>query len=149
MSRRAITLAQLGAAARQQAVEQIATEEVRRAQVKAKAAPLNRKRGNKYKAKPVEVDGIWFASTAEAKRYRELKLSERAGTITDLELQPRFPIVVSGIAVGEYRADFAYRAVPAAERVIEDVKGMRTPVYRLKKRLVEALYGIKIIEVQA
>jgi len=101
-------------------------------------------------AKPEWVDGIRFASKREAKRYRELKLLERAEAIRDLEIQPVFPINAVNpengevIQVGVYRADFRYR--DDGRVVVEDVKGMRTVVYRLKKRLVEAQYGIRIQE---
>ncbi len=48
--------------------------------------------------------------------------------------------------IGFYKADFRYEVTATGERVIEDVKGVRTAVYRLKKKLVKALYGIEIIE---
>ena len=104
---------------------------------------------NKYRAIPTVVDGIRFASKAEAKHYGELKILEAAGDIKDLELQPEYPIIVNGIRVAIYRADFRYmdRTKHGVIQVIEDVKGMRTPVYKLKKKLVEALYGITITEV--
>jgi len=98
----------------------------------------------KYGAVAVTVDGHRFASKAEAARYRVLKAREDAGEIEGLELQPRFPLVVNGERVGVYVADFRYRE--KSEMVTEDVKGIRTPVYRLKKRLVKALYGIDIRE---
>ncbi len=105
-----------------------------------------RRRG-KYNAKRTMVDSIWFASKAESRRYSQLKLMEKAGKIAELTLQPRFPIVVKGKACGLYVADFEY--YENEERVIEDCKGFRTPVYQLKKRIVEALYGITITEVTA
>ena len=94
---------------------------------------------NKYKAKKTIVDGITFDSAKEARRYSELKLLERAGEITRLELQPKFPIIVNGVYCGFYRADFGY--FEGDKRVIEDVKAppTRTAVYRLKIRLVRAL----------
>jgi hypothetical protein len=102
---------------------------------------------SKYRAIPTRVDGVRFASKAEASRFVELKLLEKAGKIQDLELQPSFQIEVNGHRVCVYKADFAYRDGATWERVIEDVKGMRTPVYRLKKKLVEAQYGVTITEV--
>jgi len=90
---------------------------------------------------------------AEARRYGQLKIMERAGEIADLELQPVYPLVVAGIKIGKYIGDFRYvemRKGAAVARVVEDCKGVRTPVYRLKKKLVEALYpGVKIVEVSA
>jgi len=85
-------------------------------------------------------------SAKEAHRCNELHLLERAGEISHLEQQPEFPVEINGKRVCTYRADFAYFANNA--RVVEDVKGHRTEVYRLKKKLVEALHvGLKIVEV--
>lgn len=112
---------------------------------------------SKYGAKPTVVDGIRFASQKEAKRYRELTLLGRAGEIWDLELQPRYellaplpkdhPLVGKRMkCIGAYVADFAYTD-PLIGRVVEDVKGFKTPLYRWKKKHVEAQYGIFIVEV--
>lgn len=102
---------------------------------------------SKYRAKPTQVDGIQFASKREARRYGELKMLARAGQIACLELQPSYVLTVGGVKVGVYRADFRYRDVRSGALVVEDSKGFRTPVYRLKKKIVEALYGIEISEV--
>lgn len=100
----------------------------------------------KYRAQRTVVDGINFASKAEAKRYLELRAMEQAGLIYHLELQPKFPVIINGIKVCTYIADFAY--FTKSERITEDVKGMLTPVYRIKKKLVEALYpGMTITEI--
>ena len=106
---------------------------------------------NKYGAIPTRVDGRLFASQAEARRYQELKLLQAAGEIDRLECQPRWRLVVNGLEVGSYIADFVYWT-PDGKRVVEDVKGGRatmTPDYLLKKKLMLALYGIEIVEVQA
>lgn len=126
-------------------------------------ATLPQDKRTKYGAVRTEVDGISFHSAKEAKRYGELKLLEKAGEIKDLELQPRFELLASSpeyqqISVGEYIADFRYRErmvwlagteheTVSWKEVIEDVKGMRTPVYRLKKKIAEACHGIMISEV--
>jgi hypothetical protein len=104
------------------------------------------RRFNKYRNEPVTVDGHRFQSKREARRYAELKTLEKAGTISNLELQPRFPISVNGVHVCAYYADFCY-VDSQGRRIVEDAKGLKTPVYRLKKRLVEALYEIVIQEV--
>lgn len=104
---------------------------------------------SKYRAVRTAVDGITFASKAEARRYGELKLLERAGKIHGLEVQPPFDLVVMGRKVGRYVGDFAYYDRATKRHVLEDVKGMRTPVYRLKAKLMQALYGITISEVKA
>lgn len=116
---------------------------------------------HKYGAKPTVVRGIRFASTKEATRYQELCLLEKAGKIWDLELQPRFPLVVplttgtvrgaltalSGsdtVKIGEMRADFAY--LTSHGRIVEDSKGFRTPLFVWKKRHFEAQYNMKLLE---
>jgi len=105
---------------------------------------------NKYHAVRTEVDGIGFASKREAQRYVELKLLEKAGEITCLELQPVFPLLAAyrggGVAVGKYLADFRYIRKDG-EVIVEDVKGVKTPVYNLKKKIVRANYGVQIVEV--
>lgn len=109
---------------------------------------------SKYRAKPTVVDGFRFASQAEARRYRELLLLGQAGRLRNLELQPRFSLKVDGVTVATYVADFRYeerRLDRVALRylwddVVEDVKGMKTPMYRLKKKFVEAQYGVQIRE---
>jgi hypothetical protein len=105
------------------------------------------RRPHKYHAVPTVVDGIRFASKAEAKRYRDLKLLQHAGEIEDLQLQPRWPCVVNDIKVCTYVADFKYWCTLQGCEIIEDVKGMPTPVYKLKKKLVEALHDITITEI--
>ncbi len=113
-----------------------------------------RLRGHKYGAIPTTVEGIRFQSKAEAHRYLELRLLEKAGEIKGLELQPSFPIHVAHHRGGEltqvcvYKADFRYREGPRGLLKVEDVKGVCTPVYKLKKKMVEAQYGIQITEIR-
>lgn len=94
------------------------------------------------------VDGILFASAKEAKRYAQLKLLERGKAILDLILQPRFDLYISdnerSVCLGEYVADFEYRTA-AGERVIEDVKGVKTDLFKWKLRHFEAEYRIKVL----
>lgn len=112
------------------------------------------RRGHKYGAMPTTIDGIRFASKAEARRYAELKMLEKAGEIRELELQPKFPLYVGGygiakgVHIGNYIADFRYREGPKGLLRIEDVKGFRTPLYAWKRRHVEAQYGIEIREIR-
>lgn len=104
----------------------------------------------KYKASPVMIDGIRFASQAEGARYRALKLLERAGEITGLELQPVFVLAPGVLVPGEkrkrpalrYFADFRYRDSCGRE-IVEDSKGKETPVFRMKMHLL-ALQGVEI-----
>lgn len=106
-----------------------------------------RRKASKYRNVKTTVDNITFDSKKEAARYQELKLMERANQIAWLELQPKYPIEIRGKKVFEYRADFRYRDEATGEMVIEDVKGVKTDTYKLKKRCVEAYYGIRITEV--
>ena len=103
---------------------------------------------HKYHAKPTVVDGIRFASQKEARRYQELRLLEKAGEVVALEIQSAFILSADGLGgkIGEYRADFTYYD-RNGDRVIEDVKGFKTPLYRWKKKHVEAQYGVQIIEI--
>lgn len=104
------------------------------------------RRNGKYNAKPTEVDGQHFDSKREAERYGILKLMSLGGLIHDLRLQVEFPLVVAGQPIGHYIADFTYREEPGNVLVIEDVKGVKTPVYKMKKRLLKALFNIDIRE---
>ena len=109
---------------------------------------MSERRG-KYNAKKTEVDGRVFASRAEARRYSELCLLEKNGNILDLECQPVFNISVNNKHICNYIADFKYGIFNGEniDWIIEDVKGVKTPVYRLKKKLVEAAYNITITEI--
>ena len=100
---------------------------------------------NKYGAVRTTVDGITFASKAEANRYQELKLLLKAQKIAELELQPKYKIAINGIKVCNVILDFRYYDKDTDKYIIEDVKGKDTPISRLKRKLVEAAYGIKVI----
>ena len=102
---------------------------------------------SKYHAVPTVVNGIRFASKAEARRYQELRLEQSVGAISGLELQPRYPLHINGWKLGEYRADFRYRNGDGMT-VVEDVKGVLTPMYRWKKKHVAAEYGVDVVEVR-
>lgn len=102
---------------------------------------------NKYNAIKTEIDGFVFHSRREANRYAELKLLECAGEIKDLELQPVYPCEVNGKLVCKYIADFRYICTKRGNVVIEDAKGVKTPLYRLKNKLVRALFDVVIVEV--
>jgi hypothetical protein len=99
---------------------------------------------SKYGAKKTVVDGITFDSQAEATRYGVLKIVQASGLIRDLRLQVPYQITVNGKKVCRYVADFVY--IESDKEVVEDVKGMKTPVYNLKKKLMEAVFGVVIFE---
>lgn len=100
---------------------------------------LPMRKQTKYRSIQTEVDGKKFASKFEAERYRELKLLESAGQISGLELQPRFPLRVEGVLIATYVADFGYIDADG-KKVVEDVKGFKTPEYRMKRKLFEVCY---------
>lgn len=102
----------------------------------------------KYRSVRTEMDGIAFQSAKEARRYAELKLLQCSGKIADLKLQPVIHCDLNGVHICDYMADFFYTTCKNGVRVVyEDTKGFKTPVYKLKKRLVLALTGIEITEV--
>jgi hypothetical protein len=124
---------------------------------------------SKYNAKKTQYDGILFDSKKEARRYRELKLLERAGKISDLELQKVYELIPAQYATstevytkgknkgqlkrGElleravlYKADFKY-VDENGYTVVEDTKGIRTKEYIIKRKLMLFQFGIRIKEV--
>lgn len=127
------------------------------------------RRMSKYKAKRTVVNGRVFDSRKEARRYQELLLLERAGKISDLELQKAYTLIpaqyalsdevyTKGIHKGErkrsaciekavtYKADFVYTD-SKGNTVVEDVKGIKTKDYIIKRKLMLSVYGIRISEV--
>jgi hypothetical protein len=112
----------------------------------AKGVKMAYKSYNKYSNKKTKVDGITFDSKKEAKRYKELKLLEKAGVIKDLELQPKFLIVDTLRKNGKtfkkrsYIADFMYYDNERKKTVVEDVKGYKAKLYPIKRHLFEQRY---------
>jgi hypothetical protein len=100
---------------------------------------------NKFKAVATKEDGYRFLSLLELRRYRDLKLMQRAGEIQDLEVHPRYPIIWPGtdtkICVVEL--DFQYRDSRGTLRV-EDTKGLDNILSKMKRKLVEAAYGFTV-----
>lgn len=111
------------------------------------AAPWQRK--HKYASKACVIDGIRFASETEGRRYNDLVMLSRAGQIKDLKVHPAFRVEMNGKWLFTYNADFQYHDMKLGHDIVEDVKRYagRTPIYALKKKIVEALYGFPIIEV--
>ncbi|MBH0311276.1 DUF1064 domain-containing protein [Alcaligenes nematophilus] len=108
----------------------------------------------KYGNRKTVIDGHTFDSKREAARYGVLKLLERTGTITDLELQPRFELIPKQRRddgrperACEYVADFRYTDTRTGQTVIEDAKGMRTRDYIVKRKLMLQVHGISVREV--
>ena len=106
---------------------------------------------SKYHNKKVEIDGEVFDSLKEASRWQELKLLERAGVIHGLSRRQRFELIPVQKKDGKvierpitYIADFCY--VEDGKPVVEDCKGMRTDVYKIKKKLMLFVHGVEIRE---
>ena len=104
-------------------------------------------RYNKYRNIKTVVDGIKFDSKREAERYMELKLLEKAGEIKELKLQPKFTLQskfkYEGKTIREisYIADFQYKEKDNEKDVVEDVKGVKTSVFRIKEKMFLKKYG--------
>ena len=91
---------------------------------------------SKYGAVKTVRDGITFDSRLEADRWTTLRSWERMGQISGLERQVKFPLSVNGIKIGDYIADFRYFF--GGGFVIEDAKGILTPVCRWKLKHMAA-----------
>lgn len=121
---------------------------------------------NKYHNRQTQVDGLHFDSQREAQRYCDLSLLQRAGQISNLELQktyelipaqyetfPRFGKTGQRLKDGRrcvekavtYVADFVY--LQAGKLIVEDAKGIKTPEYIIKRKLMLYIHGIRIHEV--
>jgi len=109
---------------------------------------------NKYRNHRTVVGSLKFDSKREANRWGELLLLQRAGEIKDLARQVVLPIDIRGEHICNYIADFQYyektknwpHPGEAWTLVVEDSKGVKTRDYVLKRKLVKAIYGIKILE---
>lgn len=128
---------------------------MRTAKTMTRTASQQGRRPNKYHARRVSVDGEKFDSQAEYERWRELRLLERAGEISNLERQVKIPLEIGGRPIKvrskgypngrpvKYWADFVY--FENGQRVYEDKKGFDTPISRLKRAVVEAMYpGVEV-----
>lgn len=100
---------------------------------------LEGSRRSKYGNRKTEYGGRVYDSAREAAYARELDLRKRAGEIRDWRPQPRIPLVVNGVKVCEYRADFLVTLVDGSEE-LHEVKGYETREWTLKRRLLEALH---------
>ena len=97
---------------------------------------------SKYKNVKVKLDGITFDSKKEAVHYAYLKSLEKRGVITDLQLQTKLDFKIDGKKIFTYKPDFEYN--DEFGHHIVDVKGIQTPVFKLKKKLIEAQYNTEI-----
>lgn len=109
---------------------------------------------SKFHNHKTKVNGVKFDSKAEARRFAQLSLLELTGHITDLKRQVAYLLIPgqrkpSGSVerAVTYRADFVYQS--AGKTIVEDVKGMRTPDYVIKRKLMLQVHGIEIVEIKA
>lgn len=102
------------------------------------------KKKPKYGNRKKVIDGIEFASTKEALRYQDLALMQSGGQINMLRRQVPYPIYIKGQKICDWLADFVY--LENGRVIVEDSKGHKTDVYKLKKKMVEAEYGFRILE---
>lgn len=107
---------------------------------------------SKYHNKKVEYNGMKFDSRKEYAYYTKLKLLEQAGEISSLKRQVPF-LLLETVKLNDktyrqtkYIADFTYLDKNGKLHVI-DVKGVKTQVYQLKKKLMAWKYGIEIEEI--
>lgn len=101
---------------------------------------------SKYNNQPVLTADGRFDSKREYSRWCELKLLEQAGEIANLRRQVRYGLDVNGQQVAVYVADYAYSDPKTGRMTIEDCKGVLTPLYRLKRKMMRAQYGVEILE---
>lgn len=100
----------------------------------------------KHRNVPTIIDGIKFHSKKEAARYKELALLLKFGEITNLELQKVYTLIPKqeGERAVKYIADFVYN--DGFKTIVEDVKGMCTRDYVIKRKLMLYIHGIRINE---
>ena len=125
----------------------ISIEEFRRQQAEPVAKTAETKKGGrngKFNAIAVETEHGRFDSKLEYQRFLELQLMERAGLITDLRRQIKYPLVLGDTLVCTYIADFVY--LEKGLEVVEDSKGFRTREYLMKKSLMKKIHDIEIFE---
>lgn len=113
------------------------------------AATIAVKKPAKYlNVKTASADGIVHDAKGECERWEELRLLERAGAIRSLRRQVPFAMVVNGIHICTYVADFDY--LEGEARIVEDRKSPRTrklASFRIKAKLMQALHNIQVREV--
>ena len=102
---------------------------------------------NKFNAVATVVDNIRFSSKKEAERYKQLRILQNVGQISELVLQPNFRLEIDDMLICIYRADFKYKD-RAGNLHVEDVKGFQRSrafdLFRIKAKLMLALYGILV-----
>ena len=91
--------------------------------------------------------GLKFDSRWDAERWGQLKAMERAGVVTQLERQVKYELTINDVKICDYIADFRYLLEEEnglSKLVVEDAKGILTPEFKLKKKMMKAIHGIDI-----
>ena len=103
---------------------------------------------SKYGSRKTFVDGMLFDSKAEAARWQELQLLERAGEVSGIERQVTYELIPKqpGERAVKYIADFRYKT-KEGQTIVEDVKGFKTEEYKIKRKLMLHVHGIRVVEV--
>jgi hypothetical protein len=102
---------------------------------------------SKFNNEPVIIDGIWFQSKSEGRRYTELKLLQKAGEVISFKRQVSYIVVDLDKKKHRYKLDFLVKWSNGST-TYEDVKGFKTSTYELKKSLMEEKHGITITEIR-
>lgn len=98
---------------------------------------------NKYGAVSQWIDGYYFKSKKEARRYGTLKTLQMAKEISELKVHPKYPITINGKEICNVELDFSYKK--DGNLVVEDTKGMDLPISKLKRKMVNAVYGFEVV----
>jgi len=109
--------------------------------------PNKTRRPNKYFAKKTLAFGLKFDSKWESERWGQLKAMEKAGVVTELERQVRYTLSINDIKICDYVADFRYLQQGEdglSKLIVEDAKGVLTPEFKLKKKMMKAIHNIDI-----
>lgn len=122
------------------------TEAEYEALIAKKSAPKPKQA--KYRNKKTTVENVEFDSKREANRWLELRTALKTGKVRNLKRQYVFAIIIDGVRICDYIADAVYEEHRGGEwhRIVEDSKGCKTEVYRIKKKLMRAVLGIEIRE---
>lgn len=100
--------------------------------------------------KKCQMDGVTFDSQLEANYYTSvIKPAELAGLINGVVIHPPYPITINGITVSRPKLDFSYGDVKTGKSFAVDVKGFDTDMSRLKRKMIEAQYGIMVHVIKA
>jgi len=106
-----------------------------------------KKKRPKYRNVKTIFNDIKFHSKKEANRYRDLLMLQKMGEISNLKTQVPYTISVKGVKICKYVADFAYIDTSCGGSItVEDCKGFKTQVYKLKKKLMKSIHGIELLE---